>query len=77
MPQPASTFLRVLFSPIALMPGASFRAFQEKRFPAQLRDAERRGDGSVIVTDSVLKFHVNDRREQIYERWLARVAQFV
>lgn len=41
---------------------------QRARFPAKLR-AMMNMDTRVIVTDSVLKFHDNDRRQAILEAW--------
>ena len=68
-----SLFLRVLLSPLALLPGSFMRAWQKRHFPQALLEAEARHDGSVIISDSVLKFHVNDRRADIYDRWQKRV----
>lgn len=61
--------LRILFSPLALLPGSFMCNWQKRHFPRALIDAEARHDGSVIISDSVLKFHVNDRRADIYDRW--------
>jgi len=68
-----SIFLRALFSPLALFPGTFMRSWQKRHFPKDLLAAEARHDGSVIVSDAVLKFHVNDRRADIYDRWQKRV----
>ena len=68
-----SIFLRLLFSPLALFPGSFMRPWQKRRFPQALLASEARHDGSVIVSDTVVKFHVNDRRADIYERWAKRV----
>jgi hypothetical protein len=64
---------RWLFSPLALLPGSFMRDWQKRHFPQALIAAEARHDGSVIVSDAVLKFHVNDRRADIYDRWQRRV----
>jgi len=66
--------LRALFAPLALLPGRFMHGWQRRKFPADLRAALARGDGSVIVSDRILKFHVNDRRAALRERWLARVS---
>ena len=68
-----SLLLRVLFSPLGLLPGSFMAAWQKRHFPAALLAAEARHDGSVVVSDRVLKFHVNDRRADIYDRWQKRV----
>jgi hypothetical protein len=65
--------LRVLLSPLALLPGAFMRSWQKRRFPKPLIAAEAKHDYSVIISDTVLKFHVIDRRADIYERWTNRV----
>lgn len=44
---------------------------QRARFPAKLRSMMNL-DTRVIVTDSVLKFHDNDRRQAILESWKER-----
>ena len=69
----SSVVLRLLFSPLALLPGSFMRNWQKRHFPQALIEAEARHDGSVIISDSVLKFHVNDRRAYIYDRWQKRV----
>jgi hypothetical protein len=69
----SSVVLRLLFSPLALLPGSFMRNWQKRHFPQVLLEAEARHDGSVIISDSVLKFHVNDRRAYIYDRWQKRV----
>jgi len=68
-----SRFLRTVFYPLALFPGAFMRNWQKHHFPKLLIASEERHDGSVVVSDSVLKFHVNDRRADIYGRWQKRV----
>ena len=68
-----SRFLRTVFYPLALFPGAFMRNWQKHHFPKLLIASEERHDGSVVVSDSVLKFHVNDRRADIYDRWQKRV----
>lgn len=47
------------------------RAVQLLRLPPTLRSMMN-VDGRVVITDEVLKFHVNDRREEIAERFRAR-----
>ncbi len=68
-----SKFLTKLFSPLGRLPGGLMKNWQIKRFPPDLRQAEARRDGSVVVSERMLKFHVNDRRRDIYEKWQKRV----
>lgn len=65
--------LRVPFLLFALLPGAFMRDWQKRHFPKTLIAAEAKQDRSVIVSDTVLKFHVIDRRADIYERWTDKV----
>jgi hypothetical protein len=62
-----------LFRPIGWLGGDFLKKAQEKRFPKPLRAAEAKGDGSVVISDKMLKFHVNDRRQEVRERWEKRV----
>jgi len=62
-----------LFRPIGWLPGGFLKKTQKKRFPKPLRAAETKGDGSVVISDRILKFHVNDRRADVRERWERRV----
>ena len=64
---------RFLLFPVACLPGAFMKGWQLRHFPAVLRAAAARHDGSVVVTDDILKFHVTDRRADIYEKWKKRV----
>jgi len=48
------------------------KEFQIKRFPPAIRNAARQGGSDVIVSDTMLKFHVNDRRRQYRDLWLKR-----
>lgn len=50
------------------------RALQLAWLPSQLRSMMN-VDSRVVITDDVLKFHVNDRREEIAERYRARCAE--
>ncbi len=64
---------RLLSAPLGLLPGAFMRGWQQRHFPKAIVDAAARRDGSVVISDSILKFHVSDRRADIYERWQKRV----
>jgi hypothetical protein len=67
-------FWKYLFSPLAILPGSFLKNVQMRRFPASLREAMGRSDGSVVIGDGVLKFHLNDRRAEIYDKWVRRIS---
>lgn len=48
--------------------------WQRQRLPQRLTAAAARGGTAVVVTDDVLKFHDNDRREECRERWQKAIA---
>ncbi|MBI4434282.1 hypothetical protein HY635_00460 [Candidatus Uhrbacteria bacterium] len=45
------------------------RRFQERRFSSEVRSLANR-DSRVVLTDRMLKFHTNDRRQEYRDRWL-------
>ncbi len=57
-----------IFQPRVLEP--MFRSIQRSRLPRDLREMANK-DTRVIVSDDVLKFHVNDRREYFRDRFEA------
>lgn len=60
----------------AVAPGffeTNARRWQEKKFPSAIRDLMNK-DSRVVVNDSMLKFHVNDRREEFAMRFHDRLA---
>jgi len=48
-----------------------FRWLQIKMMPANLKEMANR-DSRVVVTDKILKFHANDRREEYKQKWIKR-----
>ncbi|MFH2062896.1 MAG: hypothetical protein ABIJ46_01955 [bacterium] len=50
------------------------RQLQLRRFPASIRDLANR-DTRVVVTDDVLKFHVNDRRTDFRDEYRRRLSK--
>lgn len=70
---PAPRLWQALLLPLVLLPGNFAHRWQERRFPENLRRGLEKNDGSVTVSDHVLKFHVSDRRRDIYEKWEKRV----
>jgi hypothetical protein len=57
-----------LLSWLACLPADFMENWQRKKFPPALAEAERRGDGSVVVSPAVLKFHVTDRRREYNDK---------
>lgn len=51
------------------------KAFQKKQFPAVIKEAANQGTG-VIVSDQMLKFHVEDRRSEYKQRYYEICKQF-
>ncbi len=70
---PAPFWLYRLFQPLDLMAGNFLEHWQRSHFPPSIMEARLKNDGSVVVTDEVLKFHVNDRRVEIMRRWEVRI----
>ena len=58
----------------SFLPERLFRRYQMKIMPSRLQDAANQ-DSRVVVNDSVLKFHDNDRRAQYLERWRERIGE--
>ncbi|MDO8622243.1 MAG: hypothetical protein Q7R80_03355 [bacterium] len=48
------------------------RRFQERRFSSEVRALANR-DSRVVLTDRMLKFHTNDRRQEYRDRWIERL----
>jgi predicted nucleotidyltransferase len=53
-----------------------FRWLQLKLMPKNLKDMANR-DGRVVVSDHILKFHANDRREEYKKIWEEKMANLV
>lgn len=51
-----------------------FRFVQMRAMPKEIRKMANK-DFRVIVRDSMLKFHVNDRRAEYRERWLEKISE--
>jgi predicted nucleotidyltransferase len=51
-----------------------FRWIQLKMFPRNLREMANR-DSRVVITDKILKFHSNDRREKYRKMWEEKINQ--
>jgi len=48
------------------------RAWQEKHFSKEIKDALEKQNSFVIANSQMLKFHTNDRRQKFLERWKKR-----
>lgn len=62
--------LAVLLRPFARV----IKRLQSRHFPASMIEAAKRGVGHVVINDSMLKFHTNDRREFYRQEWGKRFA---
>lgn len=75
-PSPRRQTERTAF-PIWLGGGEKFfRRLEFLAMPANLREMANK-DSRVIVNDSMLKFHANDRRAEYKDRWMKRVSELV
>lgn len=61
---PAMLFSRAV-SPV-------LKHWQQRRFPKEILHAERQPDRRVVLSDTMLKFHTNDRREEYKRAWQKR-----
>lgn len=60
--------------PFPLRPAeSSLRHLQRRRFPERIREGANQ-DSRVVVSDAVLKFHANDRREKFRTEWREMVS---
>jgi len=53
-----------------------FRWLQMKLLPKNLKEMENR-DSRVVITDKILKFHANDRREEYKKIWEEKMAKLL
>ena len=49
------------------------RFIQWKRFPSTLKNIANKNT-NVVISDQVLKFHIDDKRQFFYEQWKKRIA---
>lgn len=53
------------------------RKFQQKRFPPVIRSKAKDENSEVIISDSMLKFHTNDRRAHYRDLWKKRCGEII
>jgi len=53
-----------------------FRWLQLKMLPKNLKEMANR-DSRVVITDKILKFHANDRREEYKKMWEEKIAELL
>ncbi|MFA5129148.1 MAG: hypothetical protein WC445_04310 [Patescibacteria group bacterium] len=53
-----------------------FRWLQIKMLPENLKEMANR-DSRVVITDKILKFHANDRREEYKKMWEEKIAELL
>lgn len=51
-----------------------FRWLQMKLLPKNLKEIANHAS-QVVITDKILKFHINDRREEYREKWIKRISE--
>jgi hypothetical protein len=72
-----SKFWQIALAPLALLPKNFLKQWQKNHFPPAIKMAEEKNNGSVIISDNILKFHINDRRAQIFKEWTERVSVLI
>lgn len=58
------------------LPEKFFRWGQTLAMPDELKQATARGDGSVVISDTMLKFHFLDRRAEYREKFYGKIKLF-
>lgn len=69
----AGAWKRLLEAAFSIVPDHLFRSLQWRLLPAHLRELANR-DSRVVLSDTVLKFHDNDRRQFFRDQFLGRLA---
>lgn len=49
------------------------KQYQLSILPTPLREGAQKQDTNVVISDTILKFHLNDRREEIWTKWNTRL----
>lgn len=52
-----------------------FKRYQLSILPKQLREGAQKLDTHVVISDTLLKFHVNDSRDAIWTKWQVRLKE--
>jgi hypothetical protein len=66
-------FFKKAAEKLFFIPENFFRKIQLSAMPDELKSATGRGDGSVIMSDRMLKFHLLDRRKEYKENYESRI----
>ena len=65
--------LTAMLAPFQQSIECACRAIQWKKFPDDIRRAAVQADSGVVITDSILKFHLNDRRFEFRDAFCERL----
>jgi hypothetical protein len=83
LPNARARFLHSRHSPVELsllmqprILESVFRYLQRRRLPSNLRELANK-DSRVVISDKILKFHENDRREELRDGFEKRLAQLM
>ena len=52
------------------------RKWQQKKFPSKIKEVANDASKRVVISDSMLKFHTNDRRQQFLTDWKNSIAKY-
>jgi hypothetical protein len=66
---PRPRFIKKIFEKILAGAEKFLQNVQLKAMPANLKEAVNRNDGSVVINDEMLKFHLLDRRAEYREKY--------
>ncbi len=66
---PRPRFMKKIFERVFSGAEIFFKKVQLKAMPVSLKEAANRCDGSVVINDKMLKFHLLDRRKEYKEKY--------
>lgn len=53
------------------------KAWQQKRFPASIKESAQSNGTEVVINDQMLKFHTTDNRQMYRDKWINRYEKFI